>query len=146
MKTLRALLLATTAAAIAFSLGCSTPATRIRKNPELFAQLAPEQQEMIRRGQVAIGFNAEMVRLALGEPDRLTTRTDQDGTSEIWHYVTYDAPAGSPLYRGWYHRYYMWGDPVYPYYLSVADRRERERFSVVFRNGQVQALERETTR
>src|SRR5687768_13634383 len=96
MKTLKTLLLAASAAMLAFSFGCSTPETRIRKNPELFAQLAPEQQDLIRRGQVAVGFNAEMVRLALGEPDRYTTRTDQDGMSEVWHYVTYDAPEGRP--------------------------------------------------
>ena len=146
MKILKLFYLAAAAVALAFSSGCSTPETRIRKNPELFAQLSPEQQEMIRRGQVAIGFNAEMVRLALGEPDRYTTRTDQDGTSEVWHYVTYDAATGGPLYRGWYHRYYMWGDPLYPYYLSYPNRRERERFSVVFRNGTVRALEHEAQR
>jgi hypothetical protein len=141
--SLRIFALAATTAALVFSSGCSTPETRIRQNPALFAQLAPEQQEMIRRGQVAVGFNAEMVRLALGEPDRFTTRTDQDGVNEIWHYVTYDGPTGIPLYRGWYHHYYMWGDPLYPYYLTVPDRRERDRFSVVFRNGRVTALERE---
>ena len=146
MKTLKAFLLATSTAMLVLSFGCSTPETRIRQNPELFAQLTPEQQDLIRRGQVAIGFNAEMVRLALGEPDRYTMRTDQDGTSEVWHYVTYDAPDGGPLYRGWYHRYYMWDDPLYPYYLSFPDRRERERFSVVFRNGTVRALEHETRR
>src|SRR4051812_12610232 len=118
MKTIKALLIAAMAVAVAFSAGCSTPATRIRRNPELFAQLPPEQQDMIRHGQVAVGFNAEMVRLALGEPDRYTTRTDQDGASEIWHYITYDSRDGGPLYRGWYHHYYMWGDSLYPYYLS----------------------------
>jgi hypothetical protein len=144
MKTLRCILFAASAALAVFSVGCSTPETRIRQNPALFAQLAPEQQDLIRRGQVAVGFNAEMVRLALGEPDRYTTRTDADGTSEIWHYITYDLPTGGPLYRGWYHRYYMWGDPLFPYYLSYPDRREHDRFSVVFRNGRVSALEHET--
>jgi hypothetical protein len=149
MKTnLKLKMLLLTAATTVFTLfsGCSTPATRIRQNPALFVQLPPEQQEMIRRGQVAVGFNAEMVRLALGEPDRYTTRTNQDGMSEIWHYVTYDGPTGGPLYRGWYHRYYMWGDPLYPFYMEYPDRRERDRFSVVFRNGTVTALEREAQR
>jgi len=129
-----------------FLSGCSTPDSRIRQNPALFAQLAPEQQQMIRRGEVDVGFTAEMVRLALGEPDRFTTRTDQDGMSEVWHYVTYDGPTGTPLYRGWYHHYYMWGDPLFPYYLNYEDRRERERFSVILRNGRVTSLERETRR
>lgn len=129
-----------------FLAACSTPDTRIRQNPALFAQLTPEQQETIRRGQVAIGFNAEMVRLALGEPDRYSIRTDADGTSEIWSYITYDMPDGLPLYRGWYHRYYMWGDPLYPYYLNVPGRRERDHFRVVFRNGVVTTVEQEVRR
>ncbi|HYC70760.1 MAG TPA: hypothetical protein VEB66_06105 [Opitutaceae bacterium] len=123
--------------------GCTTPEARIRRNPELFGSLTTEQQDLIRRGQVAVGFTAEMVRLALGEPDRLATRRDADGTSEVWHYVTYELPTGSPLYRGWYHRYYMWRDPLYPWYLDSDTRRERERFSVVFREGTVTALEHE---
>jgi hypothetical protein len=126
--------------------GCSTPESRIRQNPELFAQIPPAQQELIRKGEVALGFTAEMVRLALGEPDRFADRRDREGASEVWSYVTYDAPDGMPLYRGWYHRYYYWGDPMYPYYLSVPHRRERERFSVVFRAGKVVALEKETRR
>ena len=52
-------------------------------------------------------------------------------------------PTGSPLYRGWYHRYYMWHDPLYPWYLDENDRRERVRFSVVFEGGRVTALEHE---
>lgn len=143
---LKKFLFSSLTAFLVFSSGCSTTESRIRQNPELFSQLSAEQQELIRRGQVAVGFNAEMVRLALGEPDRFTTRKDQDGMGEVWHYVTYDAPTGVPLYRGWYHRYYMWGDPLYPFYTSFPDRRERERFSVVFRNGTVTALERETQR
>lgn len=123
--------------------GCSTPASRIRQNPEIFAQLNPADQELIRQGKVAVGFTAEMVRLALGEPDRLTTRSSEARTSEVWHYVTYEMPTGSPLYRGWYHRYYMWHDPLYPWYLDEVNRRERERFSVIFERGRVTALEHE---
>jgi hypothetical protein len=143
MKTLKTLLLASAACALWLAAGCSTPATRIRQNPELFAQLAPEQQAMIQHGQVGIGFTAEMVRLALGEPDHFSTRTDADGPSEIWSYVTYEGADGAPLYRGWYHHYYMWGDPAYPYYLSYPGRREHEHFRVIFRNDRVVSIEQE---
>jgi hypothetical protein len=146
MKTLRILLLSAAAAAVAFLSGCATPESRIRQNPELFAQMTPQQQDLIRHGQIAIGFNAEMVRLALGEPDRYATRTNNDGTSEVWSYVTYDMPDGMPLYRGWYHRYYMWGDPMYPYYMNYPGRRVAERFSVVFRNGLVSQIDHEMRR
>jgi len=145
MKTPKLLMMITAAWAAFFLAGCATtPASRIRQNPELFAQLTPDQQDMIRRGQVAVGFNAEMVRLALGEPDRYGTRQDADGTSEIWSYTTYDADGGYPLYRGWYHRY--WADPMYPYYLNVAARHPREQLRVIFRNGTVNAIEHEERR
>lgn len=132
--------------AIALFSSCSTPESRIRRNPELFAQLTPQDQELIRRGRVAVGFTGEMVRLALGEPDRFTTRTTATGTNEVWHYITYEMPSGSPLYRGWYHRYYMWRDPLYPWYLDEHERRERERFSVAFEQGRVVALDFERGR
>lgn len=129
-----------------FLTSCATPGSRIRQNPALFAQLSPQDQDLIRQGRVAVGFTGEMVRLALGEPDRFTTRTTPNGTGEVWHYITYEMPAGTPLYRGWYHRYYMWHDPLYPWYLDESTRRERERLSVVFEQGRVRAIEFERGR
>ena len=63
--------------------GCATPETRIQKNPEVFARLTPTQQDLIKQGQAGVGFDPEMVKLALGEPDRIVTRTDAQGTTEI---------------------------------------------------------------
>ena len=131
---------ATMLAALCFA-GCSTPESRIRKNPEVFARLSPAQQDMIRKGQVGIGFTQEMVQLALGEPDQIRTRTDVSGVSEIWSYTNYEGPDGVMLYRGWYHRYYYWGDPLYPYYLSYPYRREHDHFRVTFRDGKVISIE-----
>lgn len=125
--------------------GCATPESRIRQNPEFFASLPPPAQELIRRGQVDIGFTPDMIRLALGEPDTLTIRTNADGRSEVWHYVIYDTLHGDPLYRGWYHRH-VWRDPLYPYYLDVAERRERERLSLVIKNGAIIEIEHEVAR
>jgi len=122
-------------AGMAVMVGCSTPASRIAKQPELFARLNPDQQQMIREGRIGIGFDMEMVRLALGDPDRVRERTDTTGRSEIWNYVDYETDDGAILYRGWYHR--GWGGPIYPYYLNVQSRRERSRERVVFREGRV---------
>ncbi|MCX6952206.1 MAG: hypothetical protein NTV51_08575 [Verrucomicrobia bacterium] len=143
----RTLLLPLVAAAAAFAFtGCSTPATRIKHNPELFASYNADQQDLIKQGKIAIGFDRDAVRLALGEPDRVRTRTTNDGTGQVWSYVTYETPDGFPLYRGWYHRYYRWGDPVYPWYMGYDGRREREHFRVVFdRTGRVTAIEQEVT-
>lgn len=141
MYTPKFFILAAALAAVVALAGCTTPEARIRKNPAAFARLTPEQQDLIRKGQIAVGFDPEMVELALGEPDHITTRTDATGVSEIWRYTTYDLPDGAPLYRGWYHRYYYWGDPMFPYYLDYPYRRERDHFRVTFQAGKVVAIE-----
>lgn len=125
---------------------CSTPETRIRENPEAFNRLSPQDQELVRQGKVAIGFDQETVKLAVGEPDRIWTRTDAEGATESWSYTTYETADGFPLYRGFYHRYYYrgWADPFYPYYLSYPSRREREVFKVVFKEGRVISIEQES--
>jgi hypothetical protein len=128
-------------AGLAVLVGCSTTETRIAKQPELFNRLTPEQQQMIREGRVGIGFDMDMVKLALGDPDRIRERIDSSGHSEVWTYLTYEAPDGVLLYRGWYHR--GWGSPYYPYYLDVPGRRERSRDEVVFRDGKVVSVEQE---
>lgn len=121
--------------------GCATPERRISRNPEAFAKLTPEEQQMIREGKVGIGFTAEMVKLALGEPDRTYTRTDEAGTSLLWVYATYETDEGAVLFRGYYHRY--WCDPLYyPYYMNNSGRRERDAIKVTFTGGRVSAIER----
>jgi outer membrane protein assembly factor BamE (lipoprotein component of BamABCDE complex) len=141
MKTSKFLLLAATALVALCVAGCSTPEARIRKNPEAFARLTPAQQDLIRKGQIAIGFDQEMVQLALGEPDHIITRTDATGASEIWSYTTYESPDGMLLYRGWYHRYYYWGDPMFPYYLDYPHRQERDHYRVTFKDGRAVSIE-----
>lgn len=66
--------------------GCSTVDSRIAKNRELFSSWPLAVQEKIAAGQIDIGFTADQVRVALGEPDRVFTRTTADGTSEVWSY------------------------------------------------------------
>lgn len=131
-------------AALLLAAGCATPEARIKRNPDVFAQLSAGDQQLIREGKVALGFTPEMVRLALGEPDRRLERTDASGTSESWSYTTWEGPDGMLLYRGFYHRYYGWGDPYFPYYLTVPGRREREYFKVVFTGGRVSAIEQQS--
>lgn len=126
--------------------GCSTPATRIRANPEVFAQLSPEQQSLVKAGQVGLGFSFDAVKLALGDPDRIATRTDADGETVTWHYLTYEAN-GRMLYTGYFHTARgWWGGAMYPYYLDYPNRRVRDRFSVQFKNGRVSAITQDVSR
>ena len=56
MKTIVRVTIIPAVLCAAFLFGCSTPESRIRRNPELFAQIPPAQQELIRKGEVALGF------------------------------------------------------------------------------------------
>ncbi len=128
-------------AGLIFQGGCNTPDARIKQNQELFSQLPPQDQDLIKQGKVAVGFTPDEVKLAVGDPDRIYTRTDASGTNETWAYTTYETDSGVLLYRGYYHRYYRWHDPMFPYYTVYPTRRSREYFRVVFTNGRVSAIE-----
>ncbi len=111
--------------------GCASPEARINRAPESFARLSPEQQALVKQGRVGIGFDGDAVQLAVGKPDRIWSRTDASGTSEVWSYTRWESDLGQPLYTGWYHRYS--GAGVYPlYYTAYPGRREYEYFRVVF--------------
>ncbi len=123
--------------------GCATPQSRIDRNPQIFSTLSPADQQLIKDGKIAVGFTPDMVKLALGDPDRIYMRTDAAGTNETWSYTTYETDDGVLLYRGYYHRYYRWGDPYFPYYTAFPARREHETFRVIFSAGRVATIEQE---
>ena len=118
---------------------CSTPASRIDADPATFNRLTPPQQALVKAGQVSIGMDMSAVKLALGDPDRITMRTDSTGQSQIWHYVTYE-DNGVVLYTGYYHRGWRrggwggwgWWGPDYPYYMDYPHRSVHDRFRVEF--------------
>lgn len=136
-------------AALAFLAGCATPETRIRKNPTVFASFTPAEQELVRQGRVAIGFTPPMVRIALGEPDRITQRIDKNGTSEIWHYRSLDdcyfyggfsAWPGSYWPGGWGWRGY--GGPYWGGYYGVP-AVYHDYIRAVFTNGRLTLVEQD---
>lgn len=141
MKTLPQLIIPVFAGLVLLA-GCSTPDARIKENPEAFDRCTPQQQELIKQGKVALGFDEGMVKLALGDPDRVTTHTDASGQSEVWHYVTYETDDGLLLYTGYYHRFR--GPGFYPYYLDYPTRRDHDHFKVAFKNGKVIAIEEDS--
>lgn len=131
-------------AAILLASACSTPASRIRANPDAFARLTSEQKVLVQTGQIALGFEPEAVRLALGDPDRTTIRTDAGGETVVWHFLTYEAE-GRLLFTGYYHRgrnWWGWG-AAYPYYMDYPARTVRDRFRVEFFGGKVVAITRD---
>lgn len=122
--------------------GCSTPQSRIRSNPELFNGLPAGDQDLIKQGKVAIGFTAEMVKLAVGEPDRVYSRTDATGRNEVWVYTSYSSRGGAMVYyRGFYHRRHP---GMYAYFTDYNDREVLERYKVSFKDGRVSSIEEMT--
>lgn len=80
------------------AVGCSTPQSRSRSNPELLEALPPEEREMVEAGQVDLGFSEEMVLVALGKPDRRYSQVSESGKRIIWAYQ--DKSLGSRLSFG----------------------------------------------
>lgn len=95
------LCLALSLAAVATSWsGCAHQSleSRVETKPELFARLMPHEQAMIKQGQIAIGFTADMVLLALAKPDRIVAGPGPQ--QETWFYQTYYNADGSDLTPG----------------------------------------------
>lgn len=72
---------------LAIATACQHPRTaRIEEHAALFASLAPAKQRLIREGLFEFGFTRELVYMALGKPNRTTTRTSDGGVIETWVY------------------------------------------------------------
>lgn len=156
MKTRNLILPVLAAAGLLLASGCSTVESRIAQNQEFFNALKPDQQALIKKGEVAIGFDAEMVKLAVGDPDYVRERTDVTGQAEVWGYTNWETYDGVVLYRGYYHRhwggfhgrrgyYAYWDSPyfMFPYFEAFPQRRARDYLKITFRNGRVTEIDRE---
>lgn len=68
--------------------GCaSKPADRIAADRATFESWPPAVQQQIAAGKVAVGFTEAQVRMAMGDPARMMTRTVEDGQRTIWEYA-----------------------------------------------------------
>ena len=66
--------------------GCATVDSRIAKNRADYETWPLAVREKVVAGQIDLGFTAQQVAVALGEPDRVFSRTTSDGTSQVWSY------------------------------------------------------------
>ena len=66
--------------------GCSTVDSRIAEHRGEFQSWPPDVQQKVRAGAVALGFTPDMVRMALGAPGRVRTRTTERGEEDVWIY------------------------------------------------------------
>ena len=120
--------------------GCATPAKRIEQNQELFDTFPVAAQARIRGGQIDLGFNPDMVRIALGEPQRQVLRRESSGETEIWFYLDsirrYDRQRVDVDGLSFSGR--SLGGSAW---INVEQTREFVRTRVEFRNGVVTAIE-----
>lgn len=69
---------------------CLTPEARrenrISQQLDLFYEYPEDIRTMIRGGRIDIGFDENMVYLALGNPHSLSQRKDTAGSSTIWQF------------------------------------------------------------
>ena len=91
-----------------------------------------------------MGFNAEMVNIALGEPDRKFIRTSDQGQRTIWSYVEYDIRTERQLVKARVRvrdsngSYSTATDNVW---VDVQSKTEYDKKRVEFLNGRVTAFE-----
>lgn len=66
--------------------GCSTVDSRIAKHRADYETWPMAVREKVAAGQIDVGFTTDQVAVALGQPDRVFSRTTADGTSQVWTY------------------------------------------------------------
>ena len=133
-----------TACLLAALVGCATPETRIKDNPEVFEALPDDMKGQVEKGQVDIGFTEEAVLLALGKPDREYTRRTADGTTKVWSYVQIEyvterqrVPASFRIRDARRSRRTLRDDV----WVDVRSSQEYERTRIEMLNGNVVAIE-----
>lgn len=127
--------------ALAFALivaGCSTPDSRIEKNSAAFSSYPPAAQAKIRAGEVDVGFTEEMVRMALGKPDRVMRRVSVEAETVVWAYADKAPVIGFGIGIGGGSRHSGGGVAIGT--STGGDRGDR--VHVVFKAGRVTAIDR----
>ncbi len=81
--------------------GCDTFASRAKEKSATYEQLDPGTQQRLKRGDINVGDNADMVYIALGRPDERRVVTSADGQGEIWIYRTYWEQYEGSAWYGW---------------------------------------------
>ena len=143
----RALMLGLAAGVLTLT-SCSTVESRVSDHPEIYNNLSPNNQALVREGRIRSGMSSDAVWLAWGNPDRKIAGNMRGRETETWVYVRYESayPGGYPYgypygpygfgyggYGGYGygfgyggvvrahhgHRFIFFGDPFYdPFFYS----------------------------
>lgn len=120
------------------SSGCATTVDdRIDADRERYDAYPPEVRDNIRIERIEPGYTEDMVRMALGDPDRMHTRIMEETTEEVWIYATARPRVSMGFGLGGGTRHTGIGTGVG---LGTGGRQE-ETMRVIFRDGVVHAIE-----
>ena len=67
--------------------GCDSMEYRVKKHPERFAALSPEEQYAVENKRLDIGHSPDVVYFILGEPDRKKRQFKDGREREVWVYT-----------------------------------------------------------
>jgi hypothetical protein len=109
--------------------GCSTPESRIKSNPQIYASLSSADQALVREEKIRVGMANAAVLLAWGKPNQIRSGMRKGSPFEVWIYTTtrstvlpsyyYPGLYGFGSYRGriWlhHHHFYSFGLYTYPF-------------------------------
>lgn len=117
--------------------GCASVDSRVSDHQAAFDTWPADVQEKVRAGKVEMGFSPEMVEVALGKPDRTSSRTTAGGQADVWIYfekapkVSFGFGFGSSS-----------GSSGMGAGVRVGDNfRDDENMRVIFEGGKVTAIE-----
>lgn len=85
----RRLFLGASALGVLVLTSCSTPQTRISDHPDLYQSLSPNDQALVRQGQIRYGMSRSAVWLAWGSPDQKIVGNMSGRPTETWIYIYY---------------------------------------------------------
>ncbi len=124
---------------------CATPDARIKKHQDVFDAFPPEIQEKVREGEIEIGFNEDMVFIALGKPDREYLRRTAEGELTVWSYTAHYTQTRREMIDGRFNvrdphsgRRHTVRDSVW---VDVPTYHEYDRLRVEFEDDRVVAIE-----
>ncbi|RXK54677.1 hypothetical protein ESB00_01915 [Oleiharenicola lentus] len=143
-RLFRTLVLATS---LGFLVGCQTVERRIQEKPEVFYKLDRETQDKILQGIIDIGYNEDMVYLALGKADEQRERVTENGRTVTWIYNTYYTRYDGRDQVGYHRRVYY--DPLLrsyrvhyrPVFADTYREEKEERIRITFQGGRVTEIE-----
>lgn len=119
-------------------ISCSTPESRIEKDPSTYSAFPAKVQNKVKEGKIDIGYTTDMVCIAWGKPDRKTESVTSKGKTEVWTYLSSRQEFDGYDYMS-VPRYYRNGGPAVYYQEPVPRYRTvfYEYASAVFTNGKV---------